>query len=102
MRLERVSVRLRTAIKQLTVLARRVRGVRVPVQKNTNGLFEQGKATMLVTMFDFIGVEGASGCSRFSRERADLAGMRPAVDGQRAGRAPLRYQRHHLLSLVTT
>jgi arginine:ornithine antiporter/lysine permease len=38
----------------------------------TSGLFEQVKATMLVTVFVFIGIEGASVYSRFARERADV------------------------------
>jgi arginine:ornithine antiporter / lysine permease len=36
------------------------------------GLFEQVKATMLVTVFVFIGIEGASVYSRFAKERADV------------------------------
>ena len=38
----------------------------------TNGLFEQVKATMLVTVFVFIGIEGASVYSRFAKERSDV------------------------------
>jgi arginine:ornithine antiporter / lysine permease len=38
----------------------------------TNGLFEQVKATMLVTVFVFIGIEGASVYSRFAKERKDV------------------------------
>ena len=38
----------------------------------TNGLFEQVKATMLVTVFVFIGIEGASVYSRYAKERADV------------------------------
>jgi arginine:ornithine antiporter/lysine permease len=38
----------------------------------TNGLFEQVRATMLVTVFVFIGIEGASVYSRFAKERADV------------------------------
>ena len=38
----------------------------------TNGLFEQVKATMLVTVFVFIGIEGASVYSRFAKERTDV------------------------------
>ena len=38
----------------------------------TVGLFEQVKATMLVTVFVFIGIEGASVYSRFAKERADV------------------------------
>ena len=38
----------------------------------TNGLFEQVKATMLVTVFVFIGIEGASVYSRFAKERRDV------------------------------
>jgi arginine:ornithine antiporter / lysine permease len=38
----------------------------------TNGLFEQVKATMLVTVFVFIGIEGASVYSRFAKEREDV------------------------------
>jgi arginine:ornithine antiporter/lysine permease len=38
----------------------------------TTGLFEQVKATMLVTVFVFIGIEGASVYSRFAKERADV------------------------------
>jgi arginine:ornithine antiporter / lysine permease len=35
-------------------------------------LFEQVKATMLVTVFVFIGIEGASVYSRYAKERADV------------------------------
>jgi arginine:ornithine antiporter / lysine permease len=35
-------------------------------------LFQQVKATMLVTVFVFIGIEGASVYSRYARERADV------------------------------
>ena len=38
----------------------------------TTGLFEQVRATMLVTVFVFLGIEGASVYSRFARERADV------------------------------
>jgi arginine:ornithine antiporter/lysine permease len=38
----------------------------------TTGLFEQVKATMLVTVFVFIGIEGASVYSRFAKEREDV------------------------------
>lgn len=38
----------------------------------TVGLFEQVKATMLVTVFVFIGIEGASVYSRFAKEREDV------------------------------
>jgi len=38
----------------------------------TAGLFEQVRATMLVTVFVFLGIEGASVYSRFARERADV------------------------------
>ena len=38
----------------------------------TVGLFEQVKATMLVTVFVFIGIEGASVYSRYAKERADV------------------------------
>ena len=38
----------------------------------TAGLFAQVKATMLVTVFVFIGIEGASVYSRFAKERADV------------------------------
>jgi arginine:ornithine antiporter/lysine permease len=36
------------------------------------GLFEQVRATMLVTVFVFIGIEGASVYSRFAKERKDV------------------------------
>lgn len=36
------------------------------------GLFEQVRATMLVTVFVFIGIEGASVYSRYARRRADV------------------------------
>ncbi|MFO1306476.1 MAG: basic amino acid/polyamine antiporter [Burkholderiales bacterium] len=36
------------------------------------GIFEQVRATMLVTVFVFIGIEGASVYSRFARERSDV------------------------------
>ncbi|WP_310389674.1 basic amino acid/polyamine antiporter [Roseateles sp.] len=38
----------------------------------TTGLFDQVKATMLVTVFVFIGIEGASVYSRFAKDRADV------------------------------
>lgn len=38
----------------------------------TNGVFEQVKATMLVTVFVFLGIEGASVYSRYARERKDV------------------------------
>ena len=36
------------------------------------GLFEQVRATMLVTVFVFIGIEGASVYSRYARKRSDV------------------------------
>lgn len=36
------------------------------------GLFEQIRATMLVTVFVFLGIEGASVYSRYSKERSDV------------------------------
>ena len=36
------------------------------------GLFEQVRATMLVTVFVFIGIEGASVYSRYAKERSDV------------------------------
>jgi arginine:ornithine antiporter/lysine permease len=36
------------------------------------GVFEQVKATMLVTVFVFLGIEGASVYSRYARERKDI------------------------------
>ncbi|MBX3026866.1 basic amino acid/polyamine antiporter [bacterium] len=36
------------------------------------GLFEQVKATMLVTVFVFLGIEGASNYSRFAEKRSDV------------------------------
>lgn len=36
------------------------------------GLFEQVKATMLVTVFVFLGIEGASNYSRFAKRREDV------------------------------
>ncbi|MBR1177305.1 amino acid permease [Bradyrhizobium sp. KB893862 SZCCT0404] len=36
------------------------------------GLFEQIRATMLVTVFVFLGIEGASVYSRYARERSDV------------------------------
>jgi len=38
----------------------------------TKGLFDQVRATMLVTVFVFIGIEGASVYSRFAKERSDV------------------------------
>jgi arginine:ornithine antiporter/lysine permease len=38
----------------------------------TGGLFEQVRATMLVTVFVFIGIEGASVYSRFAKKREDV------------------------------
>ncbi len=37
-----------------------------------NGLFDQIRATMLVTVFVFIGVEGASVYSRYAKKRSDV------------------------------
>ena len=38
----------------------------------TGGIFEQVKATMLVTVFVFIGIEGASVYSRYASKRSDV------------------------------
>jgi len=38
----------------------------------TGGLFEQVRSTMLVTVFVFIGIEGASVYSRYAKEREDV------------------------------
>ncbi len=38
----------------------------------TTGVFDQVRATMLVTVFVFLGIEGASVYSRFARERSDV------------------------------
>src|SRR5664279_957670 len=38
----------------------------------TSGLFEQVRATMLLTVVEFSGIEGASVYSRFAKERADV------------------------------
>lgn len=38
----------------------------------TGSVFDQVRATMLVTVFVFLGIEGASVYSRFARERADV------------------------------
>lgn len=38
----------------------------------TTGLFDQVRATMLVTVFVFIGIEGASVYSRYAKERKDV------------------------------
>lgn len=38
----------------------------------TGGIFEQVRATMLVTVFVFLGIEGASVYSRFARKRTDV------------------------------
>jgi arginine:ornithine antiporter / lysine permease len=38
----------------------------------TTGLFDQVRATMLLTVFVFIGIEGASVYSRYSRKRSDV------------------------------
>ncbi|SCK43645.1 arginine:ornithine antiporter, APA family [Variovorax sp. HW608] len=38
----------------------------------TGGIFEQVRATMLVTVFVFIGIEGASVYSRYAKERSDV------------------------------
>ncbi len=38
----------------------------------TYGIFEQVKATMLVTVFVFLGIEGASVYSRFAKDRKDI------------------------------
>ncbi|CAB3799708.1 Arginine/ornithine antiporter [Paraburkholderia ultramafica] len=38
----------------------------------TGNIFEQVRATMLVTVFVFIGIEGASVYSRYAKERADV------------------------------
>ena len=41
-------------------------------QRNYGSLFEQVKATMLVTVFVFLGIEGASNYSRFAEKRSDV------------------------------
>jgi arginine:ornithine antiporter / lysine permease len=38
----------------------------------TTGLFEQVRATMLVTVFVFLGIEGASVYSRYAKKRSDV------------------------------
>jgi len=38
----------------------------------TGGLFEQVRATMLVTVFVFLGIEGASVYSRYAKKRSDV------------------------------
>jgi arginine:ornithine antiporter/lysine permease len=38
----------------------------------TSGIFDQVRATMLVTVFVFIGIEGASVYSRYARKRSDV------------------------------
>ena len=38
----------------------------------TTSIFDQVRATMLVTVFVFLGIEGASVYSRFARKRADV------------------------------
>jgi len=38
----------------------------------TNGIFAQVRATMLVTVFVFLGIEGASVYSRFAKKRSDV------------------------------
>ena len=38
----------------------------------TGGVFEQVRATMLVTVFVFLGIEGASVYSRFAKKRSDV------------------------------
>jgi arginine:ornithine antiporter/lysine permease len=40
--------------------------------ERTGSIFEQVRATMLVTVFVFIGIEGASVYSRYAKERADV------------------------------
>jgi arginine:ornithine antiporter/lysine permease len=40
--------------------------------RSFSGLFEQVKATMLVTVFVFLGVEGASVYSRYAKKRSDV------------------------------
>src|ERR1700727_2170374 len=53
-------------------------------------LFEQVKATMLVTVFVFLGIEGASNYSRFAEKRVDDDGRRGAFGGsEKAGHAGL-------------
>jgi arginine:ornithine antiporter/lysine permease len=41
-------------------------------ERSFGGLFEQVRATMLVTVFVFLGVEGASVYSRYARRRTDV------------------------------
>lgn len=43
-----------------------------PAAGDYRGLFEQVKATMLVTVFVFLGIEGASNYSRFAKRREDV------------------------------
>ena len=42
------------------------------VQRDYGSLFEQVKATMLITVFVFLGIEGASNYSRFAKKREDV------------------------------
>jgi len=41
-------------------------------QRDYGSLFEQVKATMLITVFVFLGIEGASNYSRFAKKREDV------------------------------
>ncbi|MBK6508135.1 MAG: amino acid permease [Haliea sp.] len=43
-----------------------------PVVGDYGNLFEQVKATMLITVFVFLGIEGASNYSRFAKRREDV------------------------------
>ena len=42
------------------------------IQRDYGSLFSQVKATMLVTVFVFLGIEGASNYSRFAEKRSDV------------------------------
>lgn len=41
-------------------------------ERSLSSLFQQAKGTMLITVFVFLGIEGASVYSRFARKRADV------------------------------
>jgi arginine:ornithine antiporter/lysine permease len=44
----------------------------VSVERDYGNLFAQVKATMLITVFVFLGIEGASNYSRFAKKRSDV------------------------------
>src|SRR5262249_12094573 len=48
------------------------KGAKLDATRETESLFDQVRTTMLVTVFVFVGIEGASVYSRYARKRSDV------------------------------